>query len=52
LAIEKYLDVFRYKYQMEYRIARVGNPFGEGQDPTRGQGCVSYSLNQLALGQA
>jgi UDP-glucose 4-epimerase len=33
---------------MEYRIARGGNPYGEGQDPNRGQGFISYGLAQLA----
>lgn len=48
LAIEKYLHVFHAAAGMECRVARGANPFGEGQDPGRGQGFVPYALRQLA----
>lgn len=51
LAIEKYLEVYRKKHNLDYRIARGGNPFGEGQDPNKGQGFVTYALYQMLLGR-
>lgn len=48
LAVEKYLEIFRRKYGMQYRVARGGNPYGEGQDPFRGQGFIAYALGCLA----
>ncbi len=48
LAIEKYLEIYRFKYGIEYRIARGANPYGEGQNPYRGQGFIAYALAQLA----
>lgn len=50
LAIEKYLEIYRRSRGLEYRIARGGNPYGEGQDPDKGQGFVAYAMGQLARG--
>jgi UDP-glucose 4-epimerase len=51
LAAEKYLEIFRRQYGMEYRIARASNPYGEGQDPNRGQGFIAYALGRLSQGE-
>lgn len=48
LAIEKYLEIYRRTYGLEYRIARAGNPYGEGQNPDKGQGFLAHVLAQLA----
>ena len=48
LAIEKYLEIYRRTQGMEYRIARTANPYGEGQDPDRGQGFIAYALGRFA----
>ena len=48
LAIEKYLEIYRLQYGMDYRIARGGNPYGEWQDPERGQGFIPYVLGKIA----
>lgn len=48
LAVEKYLEIYRRKLNLEYRIARAGNPYGEHQDPAKGQGFIAYALGQLA----
>ncbi|MCA9969267.1 MAG: NAD-dependent epimerase/dehydratase family protein [Anaerolineales bacterium] len=48
LTIEKYLHVFWQQYGMPYRVARVANPYGEGQHPDRGQGLIAYVLGRLA----
>lgn len=47
LAVEKYLEIYRRKSGLEYRIARAGNPYGEYQDPAKGQGFIAYGLGQL-----
>lgn len=51
LAIEKYLHVFQHIHGLEYRVARGANPYGEGQDPSRGQGFIAYALGQMAQDQ-
>lgn len=51
LAVEKYLEIFHRAYGLEYRVARGGNPFGEWQDPKRGQGFISSALWRIALNQ-
>ena len=51
LAIEKYLEIYRRLYGLEYRVARAANPYGIGQDPDRGQGFVAYGLGRLAADQ-
>lgn len=48
LAIEKYLEIYRRTYGIEYRVARAGNPYGEGQNPDKGQGFIARVLAQLA----
>lgn len=48
LTTEKYLEIFRRKFGMEYRVARASNPYGEGQDPKKGQGFIAYAIHQLA----
>lgn len=52
LAVEKYLEVVRRHYGMEYRVARGANPFGEGQQPGRGQGFIATALGRVARGEA
>src|SRR5690606_36735140 len=47
LAVEKYLEIYRRKSDMDYCVARAGNPYGEGQDPDRGQGFIAYALGQI-----
>jgi UDP-glucose 4-epimerase len=41
LAIEKYLALYQYLYQLDYRILRVSNPFGPFQTPIKGQGVIA-----------
>lgn len=48
LAVEKYLAVYRRLKGLDSVVARIANPFGPGQDPSRGQGLVA-SLVQRAL---
>jgi len=47
LMIEKYLELFRHLYGLEYVVLRPSNPFGERQHPLRGQGVVLSFLYRL-----
>lgn len=51
LAVEKYLEIYRRMTGMEYRIARGGNPYGERQNPWRGQGFIASALGCMILDQ-
>ena len=50
LAIEKYLELYRYLYGLNYMILRFSNPFGENQDPEKGQGFIITALDKIAKG--
>ncbi|MFC0233310.1 NAD-dependent epimerase/dehydratase family protein [Vagococcus entomophilus] len=41
LAIEKYIQLYYHLYNLDYRIIRLANPFGPGQNPNGGQGVVT-----------
>jgi UDP-glucose 4-epimerase len=41
VAVEKYLGYYRDLYGLDCRIARISNPFGVGQDPSRKQGAAT-----------
>jgi UDP-glucose 4-epimerase len=51
VAAEKYLGLFRELYGADCRVARISNPFGAGQDPTRQQGAVTTFLLRALAGQ-
>lgn len=44
LAIEKYLEIFRRRHGLDYRILRVANVFGPYQTAEKGQGVVAAFL--------
>lgn len=46
LAIEKYLGLYEYLYDLEYRVLRVANPFGPYQLAKRDQGAIAAFLHQ------
>src|ERR1700676_4700777 len=48
VAIEKYLGFYRAMYGLDLRVARLSNPYGQGQDPRGKQGAASIFLH-LAL---
>ena len=50
-AAELYLGVYRSLHGLDCRIARIANPFGAGQDPTRGQGAITTFLHHALSGQ-
>ncbi len=44
LAIEKYLHLYHAMHGLDYRILRIGNPYGEGQRTRASQGAVAVFL--------
>jgi UDP-glucose 4-epimerase len=50
-AAELYLNLYRAMHGMDCRIARIANPYGAGQDPTRGLGAVTTFLYRALTGQ-
>lgn len=50
LAIEKYLELYRILYGMNYTILRFSNPFGENQNPNKGQGFIITALDKIVRG--
>jgi UDP-glucose 4-epimerase len=41
LAIEKYLEIYRRLWKLEYTILRFSNPYGVYQNPLSGQGAIA-----------
>ena len=52
LAIEKYLHLYRALHGLDYCVLRIGNPYGEGQRPTAGQGAVAVFLHKALHDEA
>lgn len=50
LIIENYLRIFKYHHGLDYRIARVANPYGPGQFPMRQQGVIANLMHQALQG--
>jgi UDP-glucose 4-epimerase len=48
---EIYLGLYRVTHGMDCRIARMANPYGAGQDPTRRLGAVTTFLHNALTGQ-
>ena len=46
LAIEKYLELYRSLYGIDYAVLRVSNPYGERQRLTAAQGAVAVFLGK------
>ena len=46
LAIEKYLGLYEYLYDMEYRVLRIANPFGPYQTALKNQGVIAAFLQK------
>jgi len=51
LAIEKYLQLFFHLYGLDYAVARISNPYGEGQNPNAKQGAIGVFLGKVARGE-
>ena len=48
---ETYLGVYRFLHGLDCRVARIANPYGAGQDLSRGQGAVTTFLHHAIAGQ-
>jgi UDP-glucose 4-epimerase len=51
LAIEKYLALFSMLYGIDYRVLRLANPYGPGQEVNRTQGVIGVFLSRVLQGQ-
>lgn len=51
LAIEKYLALYEHLYGLDYRVLRVGNPFGPFQLATKNQGIVAALISRALAGE-
>lgn len=45
--IESYIKFFGYRYGLNYRIMRISNPYGIGQDNKKLQGLIPIAMNKL-----
>ncbi len=50
-AAELYLELYRVMHGLDCRIARIANPYGAGQDLSRGQGAVTTFLHHALSGE-
>lgn len=46
LAIEKYLELYRHLYGLDYTVLRLSNPYGEHQRVAATQGAIAVFLNR------
>lgn len=47
LMIEKYLEYYKKKYDIDYKIVRYSNVYGEKQNPTGNHGIIPIFLNKI-----
>jgi UDP-glucose 4-epimerase len=47
LAIEKYLALYHLLHGLDYRVLRLANPYGPGQEANRAQGVVGTFLSRV-----
>lgn len=52
LMIERYLELFRHLYGLDYHVLRIANPYGPGQSPFKKQGVVAAMLHRALSGSA
>jgi len=52
LAVEKYLEIFRRRHGLDYRVLRVANVYGPYQTAEKGQGVVAAFLARALADQA
>lgn len=48
--IETYLQFYGTRYGINYKIARLSNPYGRGQDQDKPQGVIPIFINRLLKG--
>jgi UDP-glucose 4-epimerase len=52
LAIEKYLALYQYLHQVDYRVLRVSNPFGPFQTTLKSQGVIASIISHALRDEA
>jgi len=52
LTIEKYLQLYQYKYGLDCKMMRLSNPYGFGQNVFGRQGFVSILIGKILTGDA
>ena len=50
LTIEKYVDLFNYKYGLDVKIMRLSNPYGWGQNLFGRQGFIAIAIGKIISG--
>lgn len=50
LSVEKYLALYWHMHGLDYRILRISNAYGEGQQAERPQGLIGIALRKAAAG--
>lgn len=50
-SIENYIEYFHYKYNLDYEILRLSNPFGIGQSYNGNQGVIAIFINRILNGE-
>jgi UDP-glucose 4-epimerase len=51
LAVERYLHLYEYLHNLDYRVLRVSNPFGPYQSGVKNQGVIAAFLMRAIAGQ-
>ena len=51
LAIERYLHLYEYMHELEYRVLRISNPFGPHQRVSGQQGVIAAFIQRILAGQ-
>lgn len=51
LAIEKYLQLYKYQHGLDCKIIRLSNPYGPGQSLVGRQGFVAIAIGRLLAGK-
>lgn len=51
MVVERMLEYYRVMYGLDYRILRISNPYGPGQDPNRRQGVIAVFLAHVLAGK-
>lgn len=52
LMIEKYLHLFYHQHQLDYKVIRLANPYGPGQNPKGQVGAIAVLLDRALKDQA
>lgn len=51
LMIEKYLYLYKHKFGLDFRVIRLANPYGPGQNPNGAVGAITVFMDRAILGK-